>query len=110
MFRDPQFGPMVMVGLGGVYVETFKDVSFRLAPLTTRDTKAMIEELKAYTLLKGVRGEAAADIAAIEDVINRISRLAVDNPEILEMDINPLLVYEEGKGAVCVDIRIALGD
>ena len=109
MVKDPQFGPMVMVGLGGIYVEAFKDVVFRLAPLTAWDAAQMLRELKAYTLLGGLRGEAPADIEAIEDVLLRISNLAVHNPDLSEMDINPLLVYNAGHGCACVDIRMTLG-
>jgi len=109
MVKDPQFGPMVMVGLGGIYVEAFKDVIFRLAPLTAWDAAQMLRELKAYTLLSGLRGEAPADIEAIEDVLLRISNLAVHHPDLSEMDINPLLVYNAGHGCACVDIRMTLG-
>jgi len=109
MVRDPQFGPLVMVGLGGIYVEAFRDVSFRLAPLTRWDASQMLRELKAYPLLEGLRGEEAADIEAVYETLIRISRLAADNPALSEMDINPLMVYNAGGGSTCVDIRMTLG-
>ncbi|MBU1670982.1 MAG: acetate--CoA ligase family protein [Actinobacteria bacterium] len=107
--RDPQFGPLVMVGLGGIYVETFKDVAFRLVPMTPRDAASMLHELKAYRLLSGVRGEPPADIAAVEEVLLRVSQLAGEHPCLSEMDINPLIVYNAGDGCTCVDVRITLG-
>jgi acyl-CoA synthetase (NDP forming) len=109
MVRDPQFGPMIMVGLGGIYVEAFKDIVFRLAPLTPWDAGRMLRELKAYALLGGVRGEKPADVDAIEDVLLRLSRMALDHPTLSEMDINPLMVYNAGDGCVCVDIRVTIG-
>ena len=109
MAKDPQFGPLIMVGLGGIYVEAFKDIVFRLAPLTPWDAGQMLRELKAYTLLRGVRGEQPADVDAIENVLLRISRLAFDHSTLSEMDINPLMVYNAGDGCTCVDIRITIG-
>ncbi len=109
MAKDPQFGPLIMVGLGGIYVEAFQDIVFRLAPLTPWDAGQMLRELKAYTLLRGVRGEQPADVDAIEDVLLRISRLALDHSTLSEMDINPLMVYNAGDGCTCVDIRITIG-
>lgn len=108
MSTDPQFGPVIMFGLGGVYVEALKDVSFRVAPISREEAEEMIRETRSYALLVGVRGEPPADIGAIIDVILRISQLSMDFPEILELDINPLLVGEKGKGAVAVDSRIIL--
>jgi acetyltransferase len=109
MAKDPQFGPLIMVGLGGIYVEAFKDVVFRLAPLTSWDAGQMLRELKAHPLLMGLRGEKAADVDAVEDVLLRISLLAVNHPVLSEMDINPLMVYNAGDGSACVDIRMTLG-
>ncbi len=103
---DRTFGHMVMVGLGGIYVEVLKDVSFRIVPVSRRDAFDMLEELRAFRLLKGVRGERPADIEAIIDQILRLSRLAMDFPEIMELDINPLVVFE--KGAICLDARIII--
>lgn len=106
--QDPTFGATVMFGLGGVWVEALKDVSFRLAPLTADDAREMISEIKGYPILGGIRGEPAADIDAIVNVIQKVGQLAYEFPEISEMDINPLFVFEKGKGAIAVDARIIL--
>lgn len=106
MVRDPQFGPVVMFGLGGIFVEVLKDVSFRVSPLTDIDIDEMVKEIKGYPLLTGIRGEKPRDIDIIKDVIVRISRMAIDNPEIKEVDINPIIVHE--KGASVVDARIII--
>ncbi len=106
--KDPQFGHMIMFGLGGIYVEILKDVSFRIAPITRTDAEEMIEEIKTIKLLKGVRGEKPSDIKAIVDVLLKISQLVTDFPEILEMDINPLFVKQEGMGCVAGDVRIRI--
>ncbi len=108
MNRDPQFGPMIMFGLGGIYVEVLKDVTFRIAPLTEQEAREMVGEIRSYHLLQGVRGERASDLDAIVDCILRISQLVTDFPEIVELDINPLLVREAGAGAVAVDMRLVL--
>ena len=105
---DPQFGPLVMFGLGGIYVEALRDVSFRIAPFSRQEAEEMIREIRSYELLKGVRGERPADIAAIVDCLLRVSQLATDFPEIVELDINPLMVKEAGGGAVAVDMRLVL--
>ncbi|MHB8780275.1 MAG: acetate--CoA ligase alpha subunit [Candidatus Geothermincolia bacterium] len=109
MSRDPQFGPLVMCGLGGVYVEVLKDVSFRLAPVTKRDALQMLTELGSYTLLKGARGEPPADTDCVVNVIGRVSQLVTDFPDIMEIDVNPLRVYEKGKGCLAADARLVLG-
>ncbi len=109
MSRDPQFGPLIMVGLGGIYVEVLKDVSFRLAPLTAADARHMLTELHSYSLLKGARGEAAADIDSVIEVMLRVSQLVTDFPHINELDINPLRVLEKGKGCLAADARLVLG-
>lgn len=106
--KDPQFGHMLMFGLGGIYVEILKDVSFRIAPITRTDAMEMIEEIKTLKLLKGVRGEKPSDINAIIEVLLRISQLVTDFPEILEMDINPLFVRKEGLGCIAGDVRIKI--
>jgi acetyl coenzyme A synthetase (ADP forming)-like protein len=106
--RDPQFGPLLMFGLGGIYVEVLKDVTFRVAPISSLDAQEMIREIRSYHLLQGVRGEQASDQAAIADVLLRISQLVTDFPEIVELDINPLLACEVGQGAVAVDARMVL--
>ncbi len=107
MVRDKVFGPMIMFGMGGIYVNLIKDVSFRLSHnLTVEDVRAMVQETKAYTLLKGYRGEAASDIAAVEAAIAGIAALVNDFSEIEELDINPLFVYE--KGSAALDVKITL--
>jgi acetyl coenzyme A synthetase (ADP forming)-like protein len=106
--QDPTFGPVIMFGLGGIYVEILKDVVFRVAPIDGREAANMVESIKTIKLLKGVRGEKPSDDKAIADSLQRLSQLVVDFPEIKEFDINPLLVLEEGKGARVVDARIIL--
>jgi acetyltransferase len=106
--RDIQFGPLMMFGLGGIYVNFLRDVSYRLCPLTRSEAKEMIEETKAYTLLRGVRGEPSSDIDSVVNVILRISQIMSRFKEIVEMEINPLFVYEEGKGCTAVDIRMTI--
>jgi len=106
--KDPQFGHLIMFGLGGIYVEALKDVSFRVAPLTREEARAMIHEIRSYLLLSGVRGEKPADTDAIVDCILRISQLVTDFPEIVELDINPLMVGEAGQGALAVDCRLVI--
>ncbi len=108
--RDPQFGPLVMFGSGGVYVELLKDVSFRLAPVTRSEALAMIEETLAGKLLSGLRGQLPADKSAVADVIVAVSQLIAADERITEMDINPLVVYDEGQGAVAVDLRVVARD
>jgi acetyltransferase len=106
--RDPQFGPLLLLGLGGIYVEVLKDVSFRIAPVARWEAEEMIGELRSAPLLRGHRGERPADLEAIVDCMLRVSQLAVDFPEIVELDVNPLMVHEEGKGAVALDMRLVL--
>jgi 4-hydroxybutyryl-CoA synthetase (ADP-forming) len=106
--QDPTFGPVIMFGLGGIYVEVLKDVVFRIVPIDEQEAINMIESIKTIKLLKGVRGEKSSDFKAISDSLQRLSQLVVDFPEIKEFDINPLLVLEEGKGARVVDARIIL--
>jgi 4-hydroxybutyryl-CoA synthetase (ADP-forming) len=106
--QDPTFGPVIMFGLGGIYVEVLKDVVFRVAPIDEREAAKMVESIKTIKLLKGVRGERPSDVKAISDSLQRLSQLVTDFPEIKEFDINPLLVLEEGKGARVVDARIIL--
>jgi acetyltransferase len=106
--RDPKFGPMCMFGLGGVFVETFKDVSFRLAPMWESSAENMIRSIKGYDLLKGVRGAPPSDEAAVKNAILRLSQMMVAHPEITELDINPMIVYPEGQGCVVADSRIML--
>jgi len=104
--KDPQFGPAIMFGLGGVFVEVLKDVTFRIAPITEDDAREMISEVKAYPLLKGYRNTPPADIDTIVKILLNTSRLVTDHMEIKELDLNPVIVYE--KGAKTVDARIIL--
>jgi acyl-CoA synthetase (NDP forming) len=108
MNRDAQFGPLIMFGLGGIYVEVLKDVIFRVAPMTRQQAQQMVESIRTYRLLAGVRGQAPSDIDAIVDTILRIAQLVTDFPEIAELDINPMFVREKGKGGVAVDMRLIL--
>jgi len=108
MKRDPSFGPLVMFGMGGVFVELFKDVAFRITPITLEDVSEMIRSTKAYQLLNGWRGGLTYDIGAIEDAIMKIGQLAIDNPQISEIEINPLRVFPEGQGALALDCRMKL--
>jgi len=109
MTRDVQFGPLIAVGLGGIYVNLLKDVSFRLVDgLTRRDIERMLTETKAYALLRGYRGEKPADIGALVDVVERTARLALDFPEINEIDINPVFAYE--RGVCALDVKMTISD
>ena len=107
MIRDAQFGPVIMFGLGGIFVEVLKDVSFRVAPLAAEDIDEMVEEIKGYKILTGIRGEKPKDIAAIKNILVRLSEIVIDNPEIKEIDLNPVIVHENG--ASIVDSRVILG-
>jgi len=106
--RDVQFGPLMMFGLGGIYVNFLRDVSYRLCPLTRTEAENMIRETKAYALLRGVRGEPPSDIKSLIEIILKISQIMNRFKEITEMEVNPLFVYERGKGCSAVDIRITL--
>jgi len=110
MKRDPGFGPLMMFGLGGIYVELFKDVAFRVAPLTAADARQMITETRAGRLLTGFRGQPPADLDAVVEVILRLSQLALDYPQIEEVEVNPLLVFPAGQGALALDGRVLLKD
>ncbi|MEW6586039.1 MAG: acetate--CoA ligase family protein, partial [Nitrospirota bacterium] len=107
--NDPQFGHMVMFGLGGIYVEVLKDISFRVVPLSLEDVHEMVREIKTFPLLRGVRGEAETDIEAIEKSLLSLSQLATDFPTIIEADINPLLVQTRGNGVIAIDARFTIG-
>jgi acyl-CoA synthetase (NDP forming) len=102
-------GPIIMFGLGGIFVEVMKDVQFRLAPLTKDDAKEMISSIKGYRILEGTRGKKGADIDSLVDILLRISQLAIDFPRIVEMDLNPIFSYSPGEGSKVVDVRIRLG-
>ncbi len=106
--RDVQFGPLIMFGAGGIFVDYIKDISFKLAPMTRLDASELIMETKMGALLKGVRGEPPSDIAAIEDTILKISQLVTDFEEVVELDINPAFAYEKGKGVSAVDVKITI--
>ncbi|MEE2783640.1 MAG: acetate--CoA ligase family protein [Pseudomonadota bacterium] len=108
MTTDPQFGPVVMFGLGGIMVEVMKDVTFRVVPIEDRDATQMIDEIKGVAILEGVRGQAPADKKAIKDAILSISRFVEAHPEVQEIDLNPMMVYADG--AVAVDARIVITD
>lgn len=104
--KDPQFGPTVMFGLGGIFVEVLKDVTFRIAPVSEGEAREMITEVKAYPLLKGYRNTPPADVNAIIRILLSVSKLAMEHEEIKEVDLNPIMVYE--KGAKTVDARIII--
>ncbi|WP_297521159.1 acetate--CoA ligase family protein [Thermococcus sp.] len=107
--EDPQFGHALMFGLGGIFVEVLKDVTFRIIPITERDARKMITEIKSYPILAGARGEEPADIEAIVQLLLKVSQLVDELRDyIKEMDLNPVFVYNEGEGAVVVDARIIL--
>ncbi|MBA7677648.1 hypothetical protein ES703_85908 [subsurface metagenome] len=106
MIKDPHFGPVAMFGLGGIFVEVLKDISFRIIPLEERDAEEMITEIKGYEILKGVRGKPPRDIQAIKEVLMKISKLTMENPEINEIDLNPIFVFK--KDLQVVDARMIL--
>ncbi|TET43399.1 MAG: acetyl-CoA synthetase [Dehalococcoidia bacterium] len=106
MSKDPQFGPVLMFGLGGILVEVLKDVSFRIVPVTTRDAREMIREIKGYPVLEGYRGQKPASIPALENLIVKVSQFIEKNPHIKELDLNPIFAYPDK--AVAVDARIIL--
>jgi len=108
MNRDPQFGPLITFGLGGIYVETLKDVTFRITPFSAQEAVEMLSEIRAHSLLDGVRGQPPADKNAIIDALLRISQLVQDFPEIAELDINPLMVYPQKQGVIAIDMRLVL--
>jgi acetate---CoA ligase (ADP-forming) len=108
MTRDPQFGPMLMFGLGGIFVEVMKDVTFHIAPITAEEAGQMLEGTKSFALLKGVRGQKSVNLGAIAEGLQRISQLVTDFPQIIEMDINPFIVGEVGTDSVAADARITL--
>ena len=106
MMQDPHFGPVIMFGLGGIFVEILKDISFRILPLEERDAEEMISEIKGYQILKGIRGERPKDVQSIRDVLMKISQLVMENPEIKEIDLNPVFVFNQGLQVV--DARMIL--
>ncbi|GAJ08176.1 unnamed protein product, partial [marine sediment metagenome] len=106
MTRDAQFGPVIMFGLGGIFVEVLKDVSFRVVPLTKGDAYEMVKQIKGYPILEGIRGEEPSNIEAIVDIIMKVSRLASENEAISELDLNPVFIFKDG--ASVVDARMIL--
>jgi len=108
MNHDAHFGDVMMFGLGGIYVEALKDVSFRVAPIQEYEARQMIKDIRTHKILEGLRGEKPSDIETIVDCLKRLSQLSCDHPDIKEIDINPLLVYEQGQGARVVDARIVI--
>jgi acyl-CoA synthetase (NDP forming) len=105
-FNDAQFGPVIMFGLGGIFVEVLKDVSFRLIPIARRDAAEMIKEIKGYPLLQGYRGMEPAHLPSLEDILLKVSDFVKKTPEIKEIDLNPIIAYKDS--AVAVDARIVL--
>jgi acetyltransferase len=110
MTRDPQFGPMLMFGLGGIFVEVMKDVTFHLAPITHEEAMSMLMGTRSYKLLEGVRGEQGVNLSAIGEALQRISQLVTDFPQIAELDINPFIVGRPGEDSVAADARIQLAE
>jgi acetyltransferase len=104
--QDPSFGSLMMFGMGGMYTELFRDVTFRIHPLTDVDAKDMIRSIKAYQLLEGWRGSKPSDVKALEELLLRISAMIEDLPQIVELDLNPIKVLEQEKGYVVVDARV----
>ena len=107
MSKDPQFGPVLMFGLGGVLVEVLKDVAFRIVPLEARDARQMIREIKGFPVLEGFRGQEPADLEALEKLLLKVSAFVEAHPEIEELDLNPVFAYKDG--ALAVDARIVVG-
>jgi len=106
MSKDAQFGPVLMFGLGGVFVEVLKDVAFRIVPLNRRDASQMVREIKGFPILEGYRGQEPANITALEDLLLKLSDFVDKNPQIKEMDLNPIFAYKDG--ALAVDARVIL--
>lgn len=104
--KDPQFGHVIMFGLGGVLVEVLKDVAFRIVPLEARDARQIVREIKGYPVLEGVRGQPPADVAALESLILKLSEFVEANPQVEELDLNPVFVYADG--VIAVDARIVI--
>ncbi len=106
--QEPGFGPVVMFGMGGIYVEVLKDVTFRVTPITDSEADEMISSIKTNKLLQGVRGEKPSDVQKLSECLQKISQLVTDFAEIKELDLNPVLVFEKGRGCKVVDVRIGL--
>jgi acetyl-CoA synthetase (ADP-forming) len=108
MTTDAQFGPVMMFGLGGIMVEVLKDVAFRLVPLTDRDAAQMIQEIKGFPVLQGVRGQPPADVEALKGAIAKVAAFVEQHPEVRELDLNPVFAYPDG--AIAVDARIVIAE
>jgi acyl-CoA synthetase (NDP forming) len=106
MTEDPVFGPLVAFGLGGTAVEVLQDIAFRITPLTDVDAREIVRSIRGFPLLEGYRGRPPADIAAVEDLLLRVSWLAEEVPEIDEMDLNPVRVFPPGQGLLPLDVRV----
>jgi acyl-CoA synthetase (NDP forming) len=106
MSHDPQFGPVLMVGLGGIYLELFRDVQFALQPVTDREIVQMVDRLRSRRILDGYRGEPARDVEALQQMLARLSQLVEENPQIREVDLNPVMLFPKGQGGKVVDVRI----
>ena len=106
--RDPSFGPLIMFGMGGIYAESLRDITFRIHPLTDVDVQEMVHSVKAHQLFAGWRGSKASDVKALEDLLLRVSAMVEDLPQIAEMDLNPVKIQEQGKGYVVVDARMSV--
>ena len=104
--QDAQFGPVLMFGLGGVFVEVLKDVAFRIVPITPRAARQMVRDIKGYPVLEGFRGQEPSDVAALEQLLLRVSEFAEQHPEVAELDLNPIFAYKDG--ALAVDARVVL--
>jgi acetate---CoA ligase (ADP-forming) len=107
--RDPRFGPVIAFGLGGIYVEVLQDVTFRLAPFDLAEAEEMVASVRTSPILRGVRGEKPSDLPAIYTILGRVAQLALDQPRVQELDLNPVIVRAEGEGAFAVDARLVLG-
>ena len=105
---DPQFGPVLAFGLGGIMVEVLQDVAFRIVPLEARDARQIVREIRGYPVLEGVRGQAGADLDALEAMILQVSAFANEHPEVAELDLNPVFAYPDG--AIAVDARVVLAE
>ncbi len=108
MSKDAQFGPVIMFGLGGILVEILKDVSFRIVPLEKRDAREMVKEIKGYPVLEGYRGQEKVDVDNLENMILKVSSFVEKNPQIVELDLNPVFAYSDG--AVAVDARVIISE
>jgi acyl-CoA synthetase (NDP forming) len=107
--RDPRFGPVIVFGLGGIYVEVLRDVTFRLAPFDQAEAEQMVASVRAFPLLQGVRGEKPSDLPALYSILGRVAQLALELPQVQELDLNPVIVRSVGQGAYAVDARLVLG-